>query len=73
MKQDGLNLEHMVPMRDGELRYPLYEPVSQSIFGRDVNILNSPSIQELVGQPGALSQDAFSALIVRQGGFKGTV
>ena len=63
-----LNLEHLATLRDLELGYPLHEAVRYRISGTDMNVFRSPSLQEMVGQPGALSQDAFRTLVIRQGG-----
>ncbi len=62
------NLKHPEATRDGEFFYPMHDFVLDRYVRRDMYIGISPSIQEIVGQPGALSQDCFRALIVSQGG-----
>ena len=61
-----LDLDDLNTRRDLELGYPLHEAVRERVPGADVNVTGTASIQELVGQPGSLAQDAFRALIVRQ-------
>ena len=71
MELSRLNLEDLEAVRDLELGYPVHEAMRYRIRWGDMNVLRTPSLQDLVGQPGALSQDAFSALIVRQGSVGG--
>jgi len=66
VEQSASNLNDLETRRDLELGYPVHEAVRDSVVRRDVNVAKSSSLQELVGQPSALSQDALSALIVRQ-------
>ena len=70
MDTPKLNLKDLCALRERELNYPVHESVAESLFGKNVNVPVSASIQELVGQPSALAQDAFSALILRQSGLK---
>lgn len=66
MDKPSLNLKNLRPFWERELNYPVHESVAQGVIRQNVNVLGTPSIQDLVGQPGALSQDAFSSLILRQ-------
>ena len=66
VEQSASNLNDLETRRDLELGYPVHEAVRDSIVRRDVNVTKSSSLQEMVGQPSALSQDAFGTLIVRQ-------
>jgi len=66
VEQSASNLNDLEARRDLELGYPVHEAVRDSVVRRDVNITKSSSLQEMVGQPSALSQDAFSSLIIRQ-------
>lgn len=70
MDKPSSNLKYLRPFGESELRYPVHDSVLQGICRKDVDILGSTSIQEIVGQEGALSQDAFSSLIVRQSSLK---
>lgn len=70
MDKPSSNLKYLRPLWEGELSYPIHESVIQGILRKDVNVFGSASIQEIVGQPGALSQDAFSSLILRQSSLK---
>lgn len=68
MDTQRLNLQDLETLRYLELGYPIHEAVRHSVLWPDVHVGKTPSLQEIVGQPGALSQDAFDALILRQGG-----
>src|SRR5579872_7192443 len=65
-----LNLENLAALRDLELGYPVHEAMRDRLLWGDVDVPSSPSLQQLVGQPCALSQNAFSAFIIRQGGVR---
>lgn len=59
MDKPSLNLKDLRPLWERELRYPVHESVCQGVLRKDMNVSGSASIQEIVGQPGALSQDCF--------------
>ena len=60
------DLDDLNTRRDLELGYPLHEAVRERVPGADMHVTGTASIQELVGQPGSLAQDAFRALVIRQ-------
>ena len=68
MDRTNLNLNDLISRRERELGYPMHESMLKRDLRRDMNVAESASIQEIVGQPGTLSQDCFRALIIRQGG-----
>ena len=63
-----LDLEHLKAVRDRELAVFVGNRLFDRYVGLYPYVSKSPTVQELVGQPGAISQDCISALIVRQGG-----
>ena len=68
-----LKLKDLLPLWERKLTYLMNEAVFERFLRRDVDILGPPSIQEIVGERGALAQDAFCTLIVRQGGVHRTL
>ena len=66
MDKPRLNLNDLVPLWEREFHDRMRKSVLDGDFGNDMNVLKSASIQDLVGQPGTLSQDAFGSFVVRQ-------
>lgn len=68
MNRANSNLDYGDPRRNDKLFDRVDDFMFERYVRRDMNVERSTSIQELVGQPGAISQDAVCALIIRQGG-----
>ncbi len=73
MDKPRLNLNDLVPLWERELLYSVHKSVLESQPRSDVDIFASPSVQDLVGEAGALTQDAFRSLVVRQRGIQSTL
>ncbi len=67
MDKPRLNLNDLIPLWERKFSDPVHKPVRESDVWSNVDISRSASIQEIVGKPGSLSQDAFSTLVIRQG------
>src|SRR5690606_33322469 len=61
-----LDLENLKALRDRELTELMRNPLFHSYPGLNPYVGKAPSVQEIVGQPGALAQDCVRALIIRQ-------
>ncbi len=72
MDTSKLNLVDAESLRNLELGYPVHEAISKIALHGDMRIGKSVTLQEMVGNPFALSQDAFRAVIIRQGRVSGT-
>jgi hypothetical protein len=62
------NLHVLGAIGDPELYDLVHYAVLQGILGAEVYLPRTPSIQELTGKLGTLSQDCFDALVLQQGG-----
>ena len=65
-----LDLNELNTLRNAEFGDRVDDFMLERHVRRDMYVGKSPSIQEIVGQPGALTQDAVRAFIVRQRGLE---
>lgn len=67
MQYANSDLEDLVPLWQRELPNRVYQPVTDSVSGRDVNVSGAPISQNGIWNAGTLAQDVFGSLIIRQG------
>lgn len=70
MERGRLNLDNLLPLWEREFADLLDKSVFESLGRRDMNISDSAGRENVIGQPRSLTQDAFSAAVIRQGGIK---
>lgn len=68
-----LNLDDFLPLWQRKLAHPLHEPEIDSLARRYMNVALSSGGERGTGDTRALTQDIVSALIIRQGGGKGSL
>lgn len=64
------NLDNLIPLWEREVANRVHKSVAESFIREDVNLPNPAGAQEGIGQGSTLAQDVFSALVLRQRGFK---
>lgn len=68
MNRADLYLKDLDALRNAEFGERVDDFMLERHVRRDMYVGKSASIQEIVGQPGAFTQDAVRAFIIRQGG-----
>jgi len=68
--QRKLNLDDLMPPWDRKVSHPMSEPEFHRILRRDENVAIAPLTEDFFGQGSALSQDIFSASVIRQSSIK---